>query len=147
MRTGIATAGVLLCLAVANDRWSAGRAQSAPSAPAAAGAQSPAGAPRALIDQYCQGCHNDRIRSGGLALSQLNLDAVGENAEIAEKVIRKLRGGLMPPAGARRPDRQAAAAFVSWLETKSTPTRRFLIPGVCPCVASIAGSTPTPSAI
>src|SRR4051794_9937742 len=118
MRTGIATAGVLLCLAVATDRWSAGRAQSAPSAPAAAGVQSPAGTPRALIDQYCQGCHNDRIRSGGLALSQLNLDAVGDNAEIAEKVIRKLRGGLMPPAGARRPDRQAAAAFVSWLENE-----------------------------
>jgi hypothetical protein len=53
-----------------------------------------------------------------LALSALNLDDVPQSAEIAEKVIRKLRGGLMPPAGARRPDSQAAAAFVTWLENK-----------------------------
>ena len=53
------------------------------------------------------GCHSDRAKAGGLALSELNLDAVGQHAEIAEKVIRKLRGGLMPPAGARRPDSQA----------------------------------------
>ena len=62
------------------------------------------------------GCHNDQLKSGGLALSALNLDAVHETAEVAEKVIRKLRGGLMPPAGAERPDKQSAAAFVSWLE-------------------------------
>ncbi len=64
------------------------------------------------------GCHSDRVRSGGLALSELNLDAVDQHAEIAEKVIRKLRGGLMPPAGARRPDRQSVAELVSWLENE-----------------------------
>jgi uncharacterized protein DUF1592/uncharacterized protein DUF1588/uncharacterized protein DUF1595/uncharacterized protein DUF1587/uncharacterized protein DUF1585 len=64
------------------------------------------------------GCHSDRVKSGGLALSQLNLDSVDQSAEIAEKVIRKLRGGLMPPAGAKRPDGHAAAEFVSWLENK-----------------------------
>jgi hypothetical protein len=57
-------------------------------------------------------------------LSALNLDAPGNDVqspgstEIAEKVIRKLRGGLMPPAGARRPDKQASADFVSWLENE-----------------------------
>jgi hypothetical protein len=56
------------------------------------------------------------MKSGGLALSQLDLDAVDQSAEIAEKVIRKLRGGLMPPAGNRRPDGRTSAAFVSWLE-------------------------------
>jgi hypothetical protein len=56
------------------------------------------------------------MKAGGLALSELNLDAVHQSAEIAEKVIRKLRGGLMPPAGARRPDAQTVARFVSWLE-------------------------------
>jgi len=67
------------------------------------------------------GCHSDRLKSGGLALSALNLDAPEQNAqsaEIAEKVIRKLRGGLMPPAGARRPDAHATAEFVSWLENR-----------------------------
>ena len=58
------------------------------------------------------------MKAGGLALSQLNLDEVHQNAEIAEKVIRKLRGGLMPPAGAKRPDGPAAARFVSWLENE-----------------------------
>jgi hypothetical protein len=58
------------------------------------------------------------VKSGGLALSTLNLDDVHQNAEVAEKVIRKLRGGLMPPAGAKRPDRETAATFVTWLENE-----------------------------
>ena len=114
-RTGIATVVVLLYLVVAHGRGSEGRAQTPGAGPA------PVASQRALIDQYCVGCHNDRLRSGGLSLAQLNLNAVGQSAEVAEvaeKVIRKLRGGLMPPAGARRPDRQAAAAFVSWLENE-----------------------------
>jgi hypothetical protein len=138
IRIGIATAAVLAYLAVAADRWSEGQAQSAPPSPAPApsrveGAQTSGAAPvaspraasatpaspqRALIDQYCMGCHSDRVKSGGLALSELNLDAVDQSAEIAEKVIRKLRGGLMPPAGARRPDGHTAAEFVAWLENK-----------------------------
>jgi mono/diheme cytochrome c family protein len=71
-----------------------------------------------LLNQYCLGCHSEKLRSGGLAVSDLNLDAVGQNAEVAEKVIRKLRGGLMPPGGSRRPDARVAAEFVSWLENK-----------------------------
>jgi mono/diheme cytochrome c family protein len=134
MRTGIATVAVLLYLVVAHGRVSEGRAQSAPPAPVALPSSTPASAgaqtssatslpparlsspQRALVDQYCIGCHSDRGKAGGLALSALNLDAVDQNAEVAEKVIRKLRGGLMPPAGSKRPDRQAAAAFVTWLE-------------------------------
>jgi hypothetical protein len=106
MRTAIATVAVLLFLVVVGDRRSGA---------------TPVSPQRALIEQYCLGCHSDKLKSGGLALSALNLDAVDQNAqsaEIAEKVIRKLRGGLMPPPGARRPDRQAAADFVSWLENE-----------------------------
>jgi len=121
MRTAIATVAVLFYLVVAADRWSEARAQSA-SAPSPANAQTSGATPvspqRALVDQYCMSCHSDRLKSGGLALSQLNLDATDQSAEVAEKVIRKLRGGLMPPAGARRPDGRAAAEFVSWLENK-----------------------------
>jgi hypothetical protein len=82
-------------------------------APATAAATSPQ---HALVDQYCMTCHSDRVKSGGLALSTLNLDDAHQSAEVAEKVIRKLRGGLMPPAGAKRPDAQTSAAFVAWLE-------------------------------
>src|SRR5262245_46819602 len=133
MRAATATAAVLFYLLAVGDRWSAGRAQSAPPAPAPADTQAaatPASPQRALINQYCLGCHSDRLKSGGLALSILNLDAPGndaQSAEVAEKVIRKLRGGLMPPAGARRPDAHATAEFVAWLENKidtgSTETR------------------------
>ena len=113
---------VLLCLVVANDTGTEGRARSARPTQAPANVQTsvptPVSPQRALIDRYCMGCHSDRVRSGGLALSELNLDAVDQHAEIAEKVIRKLRGGLMPPAGARRPDRQSVAELVSWLENE-----------------------------
>src|SRR5688572_25789279 len=129
MRTGIATAAALLCLVLAGTVRSEGQAPSTQPAPALAaqagqgaqpGGPAPGAAPitsqRALIDQYCVGCHSERMRAGGLVLAGVNLDAVDQNAEVAEKVIRKLRGGLMPPAGSRRPDGQSAAAFVSWLE-------------------------------
>src|SRR5262245_52895496 len=113
MRTAIATAIALLYLVIAGDHLSPAKAQTPDAAPV-----SPQ---QALVTQYCMGCHSDRVKSGGLALSALNLDAPTENAqsaEIAEKVIRKLRGGLMPPGGARRPDAHASAEFVSWLENK-----------------------------
>jgi len=102
----------------------------APSSPRPIGPQASESPQRTLINQYCVACHNDRLKSGGLALTALNLDDPHQSAEIGEKVIRKLRGGLMPPAGAKRPDGRAAAAFVSWLEnkidtaaTESTPGR------------------------
>ncbi|MEO8256128.1 MAG: DUF1592 domain-containing protein [Acidobacteriota bacterium] len=118
-KTGITTMAVL-CLVVANDTGSEGRAGSPRPTQAPVAAQNSGATPvashRALIDRYCLGCHSDRVKSGGLALSELNLDAVDQHAEIAEKVIRKLRGGLMPPAGARRPDGQSAAELVAWLE-------------------------------
>ena len=72
---------------------------------------------RALMDQYCVGCHNDKLKSGGLALNKLDLSKPAENAETWEKVVRKLRSGLMPPAGARRPAPAALNAFASALET------------------------------
>jgi mono/diheme cytochrome c family protein len=91
-------------------------AQSTPASPATPAAGATAASAKALIDQYCLACHSDRVRSGGLAISELDFTNVSQHAEIAEKVIRKLRGGLMPPAGVRRPDNQATAQLVSWLE-------------------------------
>jgi hypothetical protein len=52
-----------------------------------------------------------------MTLQQLDLRHVEQNAPLAEKVIRKLRAGLMPPAGAKRPDRASATAFAASLET------------------------------
>jgi mono/diheme cytochrome c family protein len=118
VRTGVVAAAVLLYIGVAHDSLSVGRAQAPATPTPAAVAPRPASPQKALVDQYCMGCHSDRGKAGGLALSELNLDAVSQHPEIAEKVIRKLRGGLMPPAGSRRPDNETAAAFVTWLETE-----------------------------
>src|SRR5579863_1498969 len=71
---------------------------------------------RALINRYCAGCHNDKIKSGGMTLSKLDLAHVDHNAELAEKVIRKVRAGLMPPAGLPRPDLAAMSACAGGLE-------------------------------
>jgi hypothetical protein len=63
---------------------------------------------------YCQTCHNDRLKTGGLSLEGLPLDG---NAETWEKVIRRVRAGMMPPAGAKRPERSALDAFAGSIET------------------------------
>src|SRR5262245_41050376 len=77
---------------------------------------SPASPQRALLDQYCVGCHNQQAKAGNLALDTLDLNRISEHAEIWEKAVRKLRGGLMPPPGSRQPDRAAVDSFASWLE-------------------------------
>ena len=58
---------------------------------------------RAMLNTYCVGCHSTRARTGGLALEGLDLQAAADNAQIWEKVLRKLRGRLMPPPGSRQP--------------------------------------------
>jgi Protein of unknown function (DUF1592)/Protein of unknown function (DUF1588)/Protein of unknown function (DUF1587)/Protein of unknown function (DUF1595)/Protein of unknown function (DUF1585) len=70
-----------------------------------------------LSNQYCVGCHNDQIKSGGMTLTQLDLAHPDKNAELAEKVIHKLRAGMMPPPGMPRPDAAALKAFTISLET------------------------------
>jgi cytochrome c551/c552 len=72
--------------------------------------------PEAVIDQYCLSCHNDKLKTGNLSLEQISLDRAGADAETLEKVIRKVRAGLMPPAGAKRPDRPALDAFAGSIE-------------------------------
>src|SRR5438132_601319 len=72
--------------------------------------------PKSVLDQYCVGCHSTRLKTGGLDLESLNLDAPGANAETWEKVIAKLRAGSMPPPGRPRPDKATYRAVASRLE-------------------------------
>jgi len=72
--------------------------------------------PRAVLDQYCVVCHNQRLKTAGLMLDTLDLAKVGDHAEVWEKVVRKLRTGAMPPAGMPRPGKTLAAGTASWLE-------------------------------
>jgi Protein of unknown function (DUF1592)/Protein of unknown function (DUF1588)/Protein of unknown function (DUF1587)/Protein of unknown function (DUF1585)/Protein of unknown function (DUF1595) len=71
---------------------------------------------RKLIDQYCLSCHNERMKTGGLTLERIEIDRVVAHADIWEKVVRKLRGEQMPPAGRPRPDKAAVTRFVTALE-------------------------------
>jgi hypothetical protein len=89
---------------------------------AGSGATNPAApsvsAPRDVIATYCTSCHNQRLRTAGLTLDSINVDDVAGSAEIWEKVVRKVRGGLMPPAGARQPDAPTRDAFVTSIEAE-----------------------------
>jgi len=71
---------------------------------------------RALLERYCAGCHNDRLKTAGLSLNPAPVDAVPAHAAIWEKVIKKLRAGTMPPDGRPRPDRATVSALVTSLE-------------------------------
>ena len=71
---------------------------------------------RPLLDKYCVTCHSDKLKTGGLSLQSADLAKVPENAEIWEKVIRKLRVEAMPPQGMPRPDKAALDAFATLLE-------------------------------
>ncbi|MCY4027092.1 MAG: DUF1592 domain-containing protein [Acidobacteria bacterium] len=86
--------------------------QTAPPAPLAATPQ------RALLDRYCVTCHNERRRTGGLALDALDVTRVGAAPELWERVVLKLRGGMMPPAGRPRPAPAEYDGFRSWLEAE-----------------------------
>ena len=102
--------------------------------PSAVQAQAPAEAvssQRALVNEYCVGCHNERVVSGqgsgmmaeqlqlvGLALDVADIDNVAEDPELWEKVVRKLRVGAMPPQPRRRPDKETYDEFRRWLEAE-----------------------------
>ena len=75
-------------------------------------------AEQALLDRYCVTCHNDNLRTAGLALDTVDAARVGDHAEIWEKVVGKLRAGMMPPAGRPRPDRETYARLTTYLETE-----------------------------
>ena len=90
---------------------SAGSGATNPAAP-------PVSAPRDVIATYCTSCHNQRLKTAGLTLDSINVDDVAGSAEIWEKVVRKVRGGLMPPAGARQPDAPTRDAFVTSIEAE-----------------------------
>ena len=71
----------------------------------------------ALLKQYCVGCHNDRTKAGTMSLQSFDTADVLEHPELAEKMIRKLRAGMMPPAGARRPAPEVLSGLASTMET------------------------------
>src|SRR5438876_3845025 len=91
--------------------------QAQPAATPTSSATSPgSAAPRAVLDKYCITCHNQKLRTAGLALDSLDVTDPIANAEVWEKVIAKLRAGSMPPPGRPRPDAATYHAVASALE-------------------------------
>jgi mono/diheme cytochrome c family protein len=72
---------------------------------------------RTVLDRYCVTCHNQRLKSAGVSLDSLDLTALGDDVELSEKVVRKLRAREMPPPGAPRPPAAELARTATWLES------------------------------
>ena len=72
----------------------------------------------AVLDRYCVTCHNERLQTAGLTLDAMDVANVAGDAEVWEKVVRKLRAGAMPPAPRPRPDETTYDAFAGWLEAE-----------------------------
>src|SRR6188474_1318173 len=85
------------------------------------------------LQRYCISCHNERLKTGSLALDGVDLQNIGAHSQVWEKVVTKLRTAAMPPVGRPRPDAATYDAVASWLEGEldraaaSTPN-----PGVRP---------------
>jgi hypothetical protein len=70
-----------------------------------------------VVNQYCVTCHNETLKTGGLSLEKMDFQNIGAGAETWEKVVRKLRSGMMPPQGRPHPDDATRQAMTAWLET------------------------------
>ena len=121
----IGCAAALLPVAALRTQTAAAQANPQPapagqSAPAAAGGAGP----RALLDRYCVGCHNQKGKAAGqeparkLTVDDLDVARIADHGEVWERIVRKMRAGMMPPAGSRRPEKAAYDAFVASLEAE-----------------------------
>jgi mono/diheme cytochrome c family protein len=83
---------------------------------------------RALLNKYCATCHNNKLQTGGWSLERLDTAHVEKNPERWEKVVRKLRAGMMPQAGAPRPDHTTYEAMIVFLEGELDRTTALKLP-------------------
>ena len=118
--------GILLALGVAvaagptvrGQAPGAAEARKAPGVAEAGQTRVAVEAAQAIVDGTCRRCHNDRLRSGNLSLAAFEVAGAVERADVAERMVRKLLAGLMPPAGVRRPDESALLGLAEELETR-----------------------------
>ncbi len=71
-----------------------------------------------LVATYCGTCHSERAKAGGLSLAHFDAMRAADSPELTEKILRKLRAGMMPPAGAKRPSAMSLAEFMGALEAR-----------------------------
>ena len=111
----ICTATVVMMLCSTTSTAPAGTARAAASAAEA----------NSTLKQYCVSCHNERLKTAGLVLNQMDPAKVQEHPDVWEKVVRKLKTGTMPPPGSPRPERATYDQTVSWLESELDRTAQL----------------------
>ncbi|HEY9462120.1 MAG TPA: DUF1592 domain-containing protein [Vicinamibacterales bacterium] len=130
MKTGLFFAVIALVASIGLKADPQGNSR-APAVPKQAAVQSPApqadAGPKgpalqapvpdaALVQKYCLTCHSARVKTGGLSLEGMNPAEAAAHSDVWEKVVMKLRGGMMPPQGMPRPDEATLEAFAVSLE-------------------------------
>lgn len=101
---------LIVCLALAPAAYSQAPAQHA-----------------ALLKQYCVSCHSEKLKTAGMVLENRDLSKVPADAQIWEKVVRKMRAGEMPPQGLPRPDKAASDGLVTYWKPRSTLPRPLML--------------------
>ena len=74
--------------------------------------------PRKVVDQYCATCHNAKLKTANLLLDEMDFAKFGDHPDVGEKIVRKLRAGLMPPTGLPRPDQAGMESLITWMENE-----------------------------
>src|SRR5712691_6668065 len=106
-------ATLCVCLPVRTSAQQAGR----PPSNSAADAVSPASSARRVLDRYCVTCHNDRLKTADLRLDRIDVANPAADADIWEKVVRKVHTGTMPPFNMPQPSQDDRRALLTWLQT------------------------------
>src|SRR5688500_3398049 len=83
---------------------------------------------RALVDKYCVTCHNARLKTADLKLDELDMTNLAEHADVAEKVVRKMRAVLMPPTNMPRPDAATFEGLIPWMERELDKSKEQHLP-------------------
>ena len=110
LRIGLVVLAAPLFLSVQVKTSAQGDAASAGRSPATS-------SQRQFLDRYCATCHNERLKTGGLSLDQVDVSRPGAQPELWEKVVRKLHTGVMPPPNVPQPPKADRLAMLTWLET------------------------------
>ena len=118
MNTRVLVTGCIAIVSVVLFSGQAAGQQGQTSTPVTAAAAGDASTYRAVVDQYCVTCHNDNLNTANLQLDHLDLTRLGADAETGEKIVRKLRAGMMPPSGMPRPDPATLESLIGWMENE-----------------------------
>src|SRR5207249_9660567 len=110
-----AAVALCVCLQEPTSAQQAGRQVATPPSSSVAAAVTHASSNRRLLDRYCITCHNERLKTADLRLDRLDVDHPGAEAEVWEKVVRKVHTGTMPPSNMPQPSEDDRRALLTWL--------------------------------